>query len=70
MTDRFYALTVILEKDIREDDAEQIINAIRMIKYVLDVKGIVSDPVTYMAQARERRDIGERLFKILHMREE
>lgn len=66
MTDRYYALTVVLEKDIHEDDAEQIINAIRMIKYVLDVKGNVSTPETWMAQVRERRDIGEKLFKILH----
>lgn len=69
MTDRYYALTVILEKDIRSDDAEQIINAIRMIKYVLDIKGNVANPETWMAQARERRDIGESLFKILHMTE-
>jgi hypothetical protein len=66
MTDRYYALTVVLEKDIRSDDAEQIINAIRMIKYVLSVKGNVADPVTFMAQSRERREIGEKLFKILH----
>lgn len=67
MTDTYYALTVILERDIRSDDAQQIIDAIRMIKFVLDVKGNVSSPETYMAQARERREIGERLFKILHM---
>lgn len=69
MTDRYYALTVVLEKDIRSDDAEQIMDAIRMLKYVLDVKGNVSNPETYMAQARERRDIGEKLFKILHTNE-
>jgi len=28
MTDRYYALTVLLDEDIRDDDAEAIINAI------------------------------------------
>lgn len=66
MTDRYYALTVVLEKDIRSDDAKQIMDAIRMIKYVLDVKGNVATPETWMAEARTRRELGEKLFKILH----
>jgi hypothetical protein len=34
MTDRYNSLTVVLDRDIREDDAEHILNAIRMIKGV------------------------------------
>lgn len=66
MTDKYFALTVVLEHDIRSDDAEQIMNAIRMIKYVLDVKGNIATPESWMAQIRERKEIGEKLFKILH----
>lgn len=66
MTDRFYALTVALEKDIREDDAEQIINAISMIKNVLDVKGNVSHPDIWTAEMRIRHEIGKKLFKVLN----
>jgi hypothetical protein len=66
MTDRYYALTVVLEKDIRKDDAEQIINAIRMIKYVLDVKGNVSNPDTWMAESRAKREIGDKLFNVIY----
>lgn len=37
MTDRLKGCVVAFEKDIREDDAEGILNAIRMIKGVADV---------------------------------
>lgn len=37
MTDRYFALTVLLKKDTREDDAERILNAIEMIKGVSKV---------------------------------
>jgi len=66
MTDRFYALTVLLEKDIRADDAEKIIDAIRMIRFVLDVKGNISNPDTCMAESRAKAEIGKKLFKVLY----
>lgn len=66
MTDRFFSLTVALEKDIREDDAEHIIKAISMIKGVLEVKGNVSDFSTWTAQERVRREFGNELWKILY----
>lgn len=66
MTNRLYALTVALEKDIREDDAEKIINAIRMIKFVLEVKGNVVTPENWTADMRARHEIGQKLFKVLN----
>jgi hypothetical protein len=66
MTDRFYALTVVLEKDIREDDAEQIIDAIKMIKHVLNVKGNVSNPDIWTIETRLRHEIGMKLFDVLN----
>lgn len=65
MTDRYYALTVILEKDYRDDDAESIINAIKMIKGVLEVKGMISNADTWMAEERARREIGKKLLDIV-----
>ena len=65
MTDRYYALTVILEKDFRDDDAEPILNAIRMIKGVQDVKGLVSNPETYMAEERARVELGKKLLNVV-----
>ena len=55
MTDRYHSLTVVLEKDIREDDAKPILEAIRMIKGVLTVQGDISNPSSLMAEERARR---------------
>lgn len=66
MTDRFYCLTVVLDKDIRDDDCEQIINAIQMIKHVLEVKGNISNPEIYTIRTRLRYEIGEKLFNVLN----
>lgn len=66
MTDRLYALTVVLEKDIREDDAkETIIPAIKMIKGVTDVKGSVRNIETFMAETRARDFYRDKLMDIL-----
>lgn len=40
MTDRHSGYLVVLDHDIREDDAEHIINAIRMVKGVQDVQPV------------------------------
>lgn len=65
MTQRINALTVVLEKDIREDDVELITNAIRMLKYVLSVNTNVSDINSHIAYQRARYDIQDKLFEAL-----
>jgi hypothetical protein len=65
MTDRFHSLVVVLEKDIREDDAQAIIDAIKMVKGVLTVDGLVADPTSMMAYARARSDLQHKLFTAL-----
>lgn len=65
MTERYYALTVILEKDYRCDDAEPILNAIKMIKGVQDVKTHISDPSTWMAEERARMELGKKILEIV-----
>lgn len=66
MTNRYYALTLILEKDVREDDASSLIEAVKMMKGVLDVKPHITDPTTWMAEERARRDLGVKLWEILY----
>lgn len=66
MTDRFYALTVALDKDIREDDAQQLIQAIKMMKGVVDVSGEVSDIGNYVSEARVRAELGRKMFEVLY----
>lgn len=66
MTDRFNTLTVVLDRDIREDDAEYLINAIKSIRGVIDVKGNVSDPSEYMAIQRAGYKLREKLWEVLN----
>lgn len=65
MTDRFKQLIVVLEKDIREDDAEALINAIRMMRGVLKVRGDVAGAQDMWAADRARRELRDKLWKAL-----
>jgi hypothetical protein len=62
MTDRFNALTVSLDRDIRDDDAEIIINAIKAIRGVVGVTGNIVDADSYVATSRARQKVTEKLY--------
>ena len=66
MTDRYHSLTVVLEKDLRTDDAEATINAIRQIRGVLKVSGEVSDADSHMAEWRARHDLGNKVSQVIY----
>lgn len=66
MTDRYHSIGVVLEKDIRDDDAQCILDAIKMIKGVLSVKPHISDFEANMAEERARRELSNKLWKALH----
>lgn len=53
MTDRHSGYLVTLAKDIREDDARKIIDALRMVRGVLTVEPVVSD--LFLQQIAEQR---------------
>lgn len=65
MIDKYYALTVLLEKDTRSDDAQPILDAIKMIKGVLSVKPELSNLETYSAHQRAKIEIVEKPLKVL-----
>jgi predicted proteasome-type protease len=65
MTDRYNALTVVLDRDIREDDAELLINAIRMLRGVLAVDPHVSNVQDHVAAARVKRELTEKLYNVM-----
>lgn len=65
MTDRFFALTVALDKDIREDDAQPIIAAIKMLRGVASVEPHVADLEFYTAYERARVDLVGKLWEVL-----
>jgi hypothetical protein len=62
MTDRHAGYAVTLEANIREDDAQDTIAALKQIRGVLDVRPIVSDPMLTVAEARARRDMQEKFY--------
>ena len=66
MSDRTVALTVVLDETYRVDDAEAIMNAIKMIKGVSTVAANVSDVNTYISYAKASAELEKKLFKILH----
>lgn len=65
MTERHAGYVVTLKRDIREDDAEQLIAAIRMLSPVASVEPVVAGPEFHMAYARARRELSEALWAVL-----
>ncbi len=65
MTDRFSSLTVVLEHDIREDDASALIQAIQLLRGVLTVEGNVVDVTSIVAEQRARHELREQLLAVV-----
>jgi hypothetical protein len=65
MTDRIKGLTVLLEPDKRDDDAQCIIDAIRMIKGVVSVKSHIADMDHHLAVETARRELTNKLWDAL-----
>lgn len=66
MTDRFNSLTVVLDADIRDDDAEPILAAIRQLRGVLSVTGNVADLASHVANQRAKHELGQRLMDVVY----
>ena len=65
MTDRHVGYTVVLGKEIRDDDAVPILTAIRQIRGVLKVTPQVASPEFYMAREQARGDLKKTLWAAL-----
>lgn len=48
MTDRYKGFLITLEKEMRSDDAEDILNALKMIKGVANVKPYINQAEDWM----------------------
>ena len=66
MTDRLNSLLVVLEHDIRDDDAEPILEAIRQLRGVLTVTGNVRNYSDHIAEERAKADIHRKLFAVIY----
>lgn len=65
MTDRIHSLTVVLDHNIRSDDIEPIIEAIKLLRCVQEVVPHVADHTAYMAESRAKQMWVEALWKFL-----
>ena len=60
MTDRVKGFTVTLEKDIRIDDVEFILNAVKMIKGIAHVEPSISTSDDHFARQRVKMEMREK----------
>lgn len=65
MTDRFAGFIVTLHKDIRDDDAEAIIAALRMIKGVASVDPVPASAELHIATLRADQAWRNRIMDLL-----
>lgn len=65
MTDRTNSLIVVLEQDLHTDDAESIINALKMVKGVLSVEANISNITDHIAKTRAKYELLDKLSNII-----
>lgn len=65
MTERHAGYIVTLAEDIREDDAEHIVNALRMVRGVLSVEPVRADLNSAIADERAKAAMREKLLTLL-----
>lgn len=65
MTTRYNALIVVLQHDLREDDAAPLIAAIQLLQGVLSVEPVSTAPDSMVAEARVRERYRQRLVALL-----
>ena len=65
MSDRTISLTVVLDQVYRVDDAEAIMNAIKMMRGVATVEANVADVNTYVSYSKARTELENLLFDTL-----
>ena len=65
MTTRYKSFIVCLEHDIRDDEADAIINALKMVKGVLRVEPQEATVGDLTIQYREKAELRKKLFDFL-----
>jgi len=64
VTDRLKGVYVAFDKDYRDDDVEQIIDAIKMVRGVVDVKAVTVNPEDWMNRARVKDEMRDKFFEL------
>ena len=65
MSDRYNSLIVFLEADIKDEEAQPLIEAIMQFRGVLSVQPNVSNMLSILAEERARYEMRERLYRAL-----
>ena len=65
MTDRIRTLTVLLEHDMRDDDVQVVVDAIRMIRYVAKVEHGRVDVGDWSAREIAKLELRAKLWELL-----
>lgn len=65
MTDRVNHLTVVLDKDYRDDDVQAIVEAICMLKGVASVGVNVTNPSDYSNRELAKYQLIDKLWEVL-----
>ena len=65
MTDRIKGFTVTLERDMREDDVEQLMAAMRYMKGVAHVEPSISSVDDHINQQRIKREMKSKFYKFI-----
>lgn len=65
MSDHYNGFFVILEHDIKDDDAQATINAIRQIRGVIDVQPHIADPDVAIVKAQLRAELFQELYEAM-----
>ena len=64
MTDRAKGCWVAFDHDIRVDDAESLVNAIKALRGVADVDLQITTPDDYMARQQVRIELADKFAKL------
>lgn len=65
MTARLKGFKIALAEDIREDDAEHIITALKMIKGVIGVTPLENSPEDYIQGIRVKARVRDALYTLI-----
>ena len=65
MTDIYHSLTVVLESDTRDNDAQPLIDAIKQLKGVIEVSGNVTQISDHVAHTRLRIEYSNAILDLL-----
>lgn len=65
MTERHAGYIVTLAEDVREDDADAVLTALRMISGVVSVKPVTADIGMVVARERVHSEVREKVLALL-----